>query len=136
MMRRPPDLAAQPIAALAQRLDHRWEQERLADRDDLRPETLLRGLRPERREIRWNHVAGDDFRAGCLECRDLRREVAVHELIAAWIVQLVAGLCEGGRKPEIGIAPRIAVGVVREKTADHLVGRELVPQRKERADDV
>src|SRR6187401_3649241 len=123
MVRRPPDLAAEAIAALAQRLDDRREQQRLSDGDYLRLEALLRRLRPERREIRRDHVAGDDVRAGRLERRNLRREVAVHELVAAGIVQLVAGLCQCGWQPEIRIAPRNAVGVIREKTADDLVGR-------------
>src|SRR4029079_2030680 len=136
MVWRPPDLAAQPIAAFAQRLDDRREQQRLANGDDLRPEALLCRLRPERREVRRDHVAGDNVRAGRLECRDLRREVAVHELIASGVAQLVTGLCQCGRQPKVWITPGIAVGIIWKKTADHLVGRELVPQREERCDDV
>src|SRR6185503_6080524 len=128
MVRRPPDLAAETITALTQRLDNRREQQRLSDGDDLRPEALLCGLRPEGREIRRDHVAGDNVRAGRLECRDLRREVAVHELIASGVVQLVTGLCQCGRQPKVWITPGIAVGIIWKKTADHLVGRELVPQ--------
>src|SRR4029078_12363198 len=98
MVRRPPDLAAEAVAAPAQRLDDRREQQCLSDRDDLWLEALLRPLRPKRREIRRAQFAGDDFRAGRLERRNLRREIAVHELVTAGIVQLVASLCQCRRK--------------------------------------
>src|SRR5512139_679565 len=135
-MRRPPDLAAEAIAALAEGFDHGWEKQGLTNGDDLRSEALLCRLRPEGYEIRRDHVAGDDFRARCLERRNLRREIAVHELVAAGIVQLVAGFCEGRRQAQLWVAPGIAIGIVRKKAADDFVGRKLIPQRQERGDDV
>src|SRR5438093_383962 len=51
MVRRPPDLGGEPVAAGAERVDHGGEEQRLADGDDLRPEALLRRLRPEGREV-------------------------------------------------------------------------------------
>src|SRR5262245_6522513 len=133
---RPPDLAGQPIAARAKRLDDRGEKQGFADGDNLRLESLLRGLRPECREIRWDHVAGDDLGPRRLESGNLRREVVIHELIAAGIVQLVAGLRERRRQAELRIAPGISVRVVREESADDLVGRQIVPQRQKRCDHV
>ena len=62
-MRRPPDFRGEAIATLAERIDHRGEQQRLADGDDLRLEALLRRLRPEGGEVRRDHVAGDDLGA-------------------------------------------------------------------------
>src|SRR5262245_3707601 len=110
---RPPDLAGQPIAARAQRFDNRRKQQGFADGDDLRLESLLRGLRPECREIRWDHVAGDDLGSRRLERGNLRGEVVIHELIAAGIVQLVAGLRERRGQTVLRIAPRISRALVR-----------------------
>src|SRR5665811_2634221 len=56
VMRRPPDFAGEPVAAFAQRVDDGGEQQRLADSDDLRLEALLRRLRPEGREVGWDHI--------------------------------------------------------------------------------
>ena len=106
------------VAAVAERLDHRREQQRLADGDDLRLEALLRGLAPEGGEIRRDHVAGDDLAAGCLEGADLSGEIVVQRLIAARIDQLVAGRGERRRQAALGVAPGVAVGVVREEPAD------------------
>ena len=136
MMRRPPDFAGEPVAAFAQRVDDGGEQQRLADGDDLRLEALLRRLRPEGREVGRDHVAGDDLRAGRLERRNLRGEIVVHELIAAGIDELEPALGKRRREPDVGIAPGIAVGVVGEQPADHLVGRQFVPQRQEGGDHV
>ena len=136
MVRRPPDFGGQAVAARAQRLDRRGKQQRLADGDDLRLEALLRRLRPERGEVRRDHHAGDDLDARRLEGRDLRGEVVVHLLIAAGIDQLVAGRGERRRQAALLVAPGVAVGVVREQAADHLVARRAVPQRGERRDHV
>src|SRR5262245_17216888 len=51
MVWRPPDLGREPVAAGAERVDDGREEQRLADGDDLRPETLLRRLRPEGCEV-------------------------------------------------------------------------------------
>ena len=44
MARRPPDLGREIVAGLAERFDRQREQDRLADRGDLRLEALLLGL--------------------------------------------------------------------------------------------
>src|SRR5205814_9008786 len=46
MTRCPPDFRSKPIAARAERTDHRWKQQCLPDSDDLRPKALLHRLRP------------------------------------------------------------------------------------------
>ena len=51
-------------------------------------------------------------------------------------MQLVAGRCQRRRQAALLVAPGVAVGVVGEQAADHLVGRRAVPQREERRDDV
>src|SRR5213075_3181076 len=99
-------------------------------------ETLLRRLRPERREVGWNHVAGDDFAACALECGNLRGEIAIHRLIAARIDQAIASGREWLRQPKLRIAPRVAIGVVGEQPADHLIGRRLLPEREKRRDHI
>ncbi len=53
-------------------LDRRREQQRLAERDDLRLEALLPRLREEGLGIGRDHHAGDDLHALLLEGRDLR----------------------------------------------------------------
>src|SRR6516165_10148991 len=101
IIRRPPDFAGQAVAARPQRIYHRWEQQRLADRHYFWMEILLRSLRPESREVRRDHVPGDDLGAGFLEPRDLGGEVIIHHLIAARINQPVAGLRQ--RRPALRI---------------------------------
>ena len=44
-------------------------------------EILLRRLRPERREIRRDHIAGDDLGAGLLELREI---CEVKSLFISW----------------------------------------------------
>src|SRR5262249_27071757 len=68
--------------------------------------------------------------------RNLGGEVVVHKLVAAGIGEFVAGLRQGRRQAALRIAPGIAVGIVGEEAAHHLVGRRLIPQRQERADHV
>jgi hypothetical protein len=126
-MRRPPEFTRQSIPTRAQGADHRRKQQRFADGDDLRLKTLLRGLRPEGREVRRDHVACDDLAIRRLEGGNLRGEVVVHHLVAAGIVQPVTGLRERGRQAELGIAPRIAVSIVREQPTDDLVGGQAAP---------
>src|SRR4051812_28424089 len=103
MVRRPPDLAAEAIAARAERFDDGGEEQRLADGDDLRLETLLRTLRPEGREVGRDHVAGDDLRAGLLEGGDLRGEIIGERLVAARIDELEAGLLQRWREADLGV---------------------------------
>src|SRR3954470_2741514 len=90
MVWRPPDLGREAVAACAERVDDGGEQQRLADGDDLRPEALLRRLRPEGREVGRDHVAGDDLGARGLERGNLRSEVVVDRLIATRIDQPIA----------------------------------------------
>ena len=47
MRRAPPDLGREAVAQVAERLDRTREQQRLAERDDLRLEALLARLRQE-----------------------------------------------------------------------------------------
>src|SRR4029453_18671175 len=108
MARRPPDLGGEPVAARAERIDHRGEQQSLADGDDLRAETLLRRLRPEGGEVGRDHVAGYDLGIHRLEGRNLRSEVVVHELVAAGGGELVAGLRERRRQAALRIPPGMA----------------------------
>src|SRR5262249_21631422 len=61
MVWRPPDFRGEAVAACAERIDHRREQQRLADGHDLRAEALLRRLRPEGGEVGRDHVAGDNL---------------------------------------------------------------------------
>ena len=136
MGRRPPDFGGESVAARAERVDDRREQQRLADGNDLGAEALLRRLRPEGREVGRDHVAGDDLGIDRLERRDLRREVVVHQLIAAGIGEPVAGLCKRRRQAVLRIPPGIAVGVIGEQAAHDFVGRRRIPEREKRPDDV
>src|SRR3954451_631138 len=136
MMRRPPDFARQPATARPERFNNGGKQKGLSDSDDLRPETLLRRLRPKGGEVGWNHVAGNDFAIRCFERGDLGREVVVHHLITAGIDQLVPrlGKCRG--QSELRVTPRIAVSIVREEATNYLITRRRIPQCQERANDV
>src|SRR5262249_19707430 len=60
MARRPPDFGGEAVAARAERLDHRREQQRLADGDYLRAEALLRRLRPETGDVGRDTGAAHD----------------------------------------------------------------------------
>ena len=136
MARAPPDFRRQPDAARTERPDGGREKQRLGDGDDLRLEALLRGLGPERREIWRDEHARHDLDVGSLECRDLRREVVGEKLEPAGIDQLVAGLRQRRREAALLVAEGVAVRVVGEHAADHLVGTRGIPQRRERAENV
>src|ERR1700758_4799122 len=99
-------------------------------------EILLCRLRPEGREIRRDHIAGDDRYACLFESRDLRGEVVVHDLIAARINEPVAGFRECRRQAALRIAPGIAVGIVWKQSADCAIRDLALPQRQKRGDDV
>jgi superfamily II DNA/RNA helicase len=71
------------IAAIAERFHRSREEQRLADRHDLRVEALLCRLAPERREIRRNENARHDLHVGRLERGDLGGEIIREELEAA-----------------------------------------------------
>ena len=136
MRRRPPDFRRQVVAGLAERLQRHREQDAFADADRLRLEALLVGLRPEGGEVGRQHDAGDDLDIAALEGGDLRREIVGEVLVAAGIDQRKAVLGQHRREADIGIAPGIAVAVIGEQAADHLVGVELVPHVGEDGDHV
>src|SRR5277367_2918583 len=75
MVRRPPHFAGDADAARPERSHVGREQERLAERDDLRLIAHLGALIVETGEVRREQIAGDDLYAGFLEGRHLRREV-------------------------------------------------------------
>src|SRR5712672_1656037 len=118
MVRRPPHFRRKIVAVLAERLDGHREQDRLADRGDLRPEALLQRLFPECREIGRQYDPGDDLGVGALERADLCREVVSEVLVAAGVGELVAGLLQHRREPDLFVAPGIAVAVVWKQTTN------------------
>ncbi len=136
--RRPPDLGGQPRAAIAQCLDRRREQERLGDRGglELLCQALLRGLRPEGREIRRRGHAGQDVHPALLELGDLGSEIARARLEQRRLV--IAEPAAFDRRPEtvLGIAGHDTVGVVDHQAADFFVGAKRVPHVHEHADHV
>ena len=99
-------------------------------------EILLRRLRPKGGEIGRDHIPGDNLGAGFLETRDLGCEVIIHDLIAAWINQSIAGLRQCRRQTALRIAPGIAVGVIGKESTDHLVGGLTLPQCQKGGNDV
>src|SRR5712671_3776493 len=118
MVRRPPYFRRKVVAVLAKRLDGDREQDRLADRGDLRPEALLQRLFPECREVGRQYDPGDDLGVGALERTDLCREVVGEVLVAAGVGELVAGFLQHRRESDLLVAPSIAVAVVRKQTAN------------------
>src|SRR5262245_14732361 len=98
MMRRPPDLRRQFVTRRSEGLYGCGKQQRLADRRDLRLQTLLARLRPERREVRRDHVAGDDVGSRALERADMGGEVVRQRLKAARVEEPEAVLAQLGRQ--------------------------------------
>ena len=136
MPRRPPHFGRQVVRCIAQRLDGHRKQNRLAHAADFRAEALLARLRPERGEIGRNHHTGDDLGLGFLEAANLRRKIVRQVLVAARIDQLVALRGQRLWQPPLRIAPCIAVTIIREQTANDLVGGQQVPHAGENANDV
>ena len=127
---------AHVVPGIAQRLDRTGEEQRLAHRRRLGPEALLRGLGPEGGEVRRQDDAGDDLDALVLELGDMGRKIVRQVLITARVDQGVAGAGERLGEAELGVAPGVAVAVVGEEAADHLVGLQLAPEVEEHADHV
>src|SRR5262245_25460111 len=120
MRRRPPDFGGHTGTAVAKRFDRRREQQRLGDRGDLRPEALLRCLRPERGKG-WGHeYAGDDLYVLRLEHRDLARKVVRHRRIEPGIDQREAFLLDCSREAALLVANGVAIRIVAPQAADHL----------------
>ncbi|MDT4840122.1 hypothetical protein FQZ97_739340 [compost metagenome] len=136
MVRAPPDFRGQVVPGRAQRLHRGGEQQRLAHRHHLRPEALLARLGPEGGEVRRDHHAGDDLRLGLAERGNLRGEVIGQALEAPRIDQLEALLRQHRREAQLAVAPGVAVAVVGEQPADHLVARQFLPHRGVGADHV
>ncbi|MCY1273851.1 hypothetical protein D9M70_224650 [compost metagenome] len=127
MVRAPPDFRGQVVPGRAQRLHRGGEQQRLAHRHHLRPEALLARLGPEGGEVRRDHHAGDDLRLGLAERGNLRGEVIGQALEAPRIDQLEALLRQHRREAQLAVAPGVAVAVVGEQPADHLVAAHAAP---------
>ena len=136
MGRAPPHFRGQTIGRVADRFHGGGEQQRFADRGDLRLVTLLRGLGPKGFEIRRDHHTGQDLVVGFLERGDLCAEILRQILVAPRIVKLVALRGERFGEADIGITPGVAVAVVREQSANLFVGRHLAPHIGEHGDDV
>ena len=115
MVRAPPDLGREVVAGIAQGLDGDGEQQRLADGGTLRAIALLARLGPEGRPVRRDDDTGDDLAFRFLELRDLRGEIVGQVLVAAGIDEAVALLQQNRREAELGVAPGIAVAIVRER---------------------
>src|SRR6266702_4963237 len=127
MRGRPPHFRGEAIAEIAQRFDRSREQERLADGNDLRFETLLARLDQKVLRVRRNHDARHDLRTALLERCDLCGEVLRHGLKTARVLERKTLLREHRRKAELAVAPRVAVAVVRKESTDRLVGLYRLP---------
>src|SRR5271166_4554157 len=121
--RRPPELLRQALADLAQRLHCRGKGDRLAHRDNFRPEPLLARLRPKVLEVGGGWNAADDLDPSFFVGRDLRAIVRLERLEATGVDDRVAHLRERRRQSELGVAPGVAVAVIGEEKTDDLVGR-------------
>ena len=106
------------------------EQEHLRDRRDLRLPALLRGLLPERVEVRGQRAVAEDLGVLGLEQGDHRRVTGREVGVGAPIDDRVAGLLDERHE---AAAERIAVGVIRVLDRHDLVGRDAVPHRHEAA---
>src|SRR6185436_3401514 len=105
----PPHLGAEVLADRAERLDRRREQQRLADRRDLRGVALLLGLLPERREVGRDRHAEQDLGVLRLEPGDLRGEVLGAVRVVPRVGDRVTALADDGREPGGRVAPGVAV---------------------------
>jgi hypothetical protein len=125
--RRPPDLRGQVRAQRAELLDGRREQQRLADRRDPRVVALLRGLPPERGEVRRVQHPEQDLGVGVPERGDVPGEVLAAGQVGAGVDEPVAAAGEARREPGGGVPPGQAVGVDGPERPGDAVGRDLVP---------
>ena len=121
MGRAPPDLRGQTVAQVAQCFDRAGEQQRLAQRDDLRLEALLARLGQKGLGIGRDDDAGDDLDAILLEGSDLGTEVLRAILKTAGVDEREAHGSQRLRKAQFLVAPSVAVAVVGEQAADFLV---------------
>src|SRR4029077_3234695 len=78
--RRPPHLRRKVIGGLPDGLNRRGEQQGLGDCTDFWSQSLLPRLRPEGREVRRNHIAGDNLNTRFLKGADLSREIVGQRL--------------------------------------------------------
>src|SRR5690606_29873724 len=136
MVGAPPDLGAQAVSQVAERLDGAGEQQGLTQRYGLWLEALLLGLCKKGLGVGWNDYAGDNLDIIAFECRDLGAEVLRAVLKAARVGQLIALCSQWLGESEFFVAPGIAVAVVWKEPAYAFVGIKGIPAVDKVCDDI